>query len=338
MLEGAFEGEKSIERVMRNRRRVIGTILSALRVTAWPGFGRLLQAILSRPIRFGCPFQSSSGALSAHLPSMFVVAFAASVRLVKCRTAASLCFMRHVEPNRGTQMSDRFQRFISSAALALLLAVTGSDLARAAPDPLPANSSAYKGYAQLTARWLEWIIAIPVSSTPLIDDTGANAAVGQSGKVWFLAGTYFSGTATRNVTVPVGTALFFPIVNYFWLNTPEYGDPAWSPSQETFVRGLLASNVDTAYGLLLEIDGQAVPDVDKLRVSGAVGQCTVPPSKNDNIFGIDLLPGLHECVGDGYWALLPPLSAGHHTIRFTGGLSSAGFSLDVTYNVTVVPR
>jgi len=235
-------------------------------------------------------------------------------------------------------MNNRFLRSISSAAFALLLAVTGSGLARAAPEQLPAHSSAYSGYAQLTARWLEWIIAIPAASSPLIDDTGANAAVGQSGKVWFLAGTIFTGAATRSVTVPAGTALFFPIVNYFWLNTPEYGDPAWSPSHEASVRSLLASHVATAHSLLLEIDGRAVQDVDKLRVSGAVGQCTVPPSKDDNIFGIDLQPGLHECVADGYWALLPPLSVGHHTIRFTGGLSSAGFSLDVTYNITVTPR
>lgn len=235
-------------------------------------------------------------------------------------------------------MSNRFLRLVSSAALALWLAFTGSSLSQAAPNQIPAHSSAYGGYAQLTARWLEWIIAIPVASSPLIDDTGANAAVGQSGRVWFLAGTIFSGTATRNITVPAGTALFFPIVNFFWLNTPEYGDPAWSPSHEIAVRSLLASHVDTAQGLLLEIDGQAVPNVDKLRVSGAVGQCTAPTSAADNIFGIDLLPGLHECVADGYWALLPPLSVGHHTIRFAGGLTSAGFALDVTYHVTVTPR
>jgi len=231
-------------------------------------------------------------------------------------------------------MSTRYFRLTLSAALALLLVVMSS-LARAAPDPLPVDSNTYgKGYAELTADWLEWLVAIPAASNPLLDSTGANAAVGQSGKVWFLVGT-LGGPATRTVTVPAGTALFFPIVNYFWVNTPEFGDPPWSPAQEASVRSFLAANVDTAYGLILEIDGRTVADLSTLRVSGAVGKCTAP---DDNIFGVPFAPGPHECVADGYWALLPPLSAGNHTIRFAGAVSAIGFSLDVTYYITVTGR
>ena len=137
------------------------------------------------------------------------------------------------------------------------------------------------------------------------------------------------------MTVPAGTPLFFPVVNYFWVNTPEYGDPPWSPAQEASVRSFLATNVDTRFDLSLEIDGRAVPNIDALRVSGAVGDCTLP---DDNIFGIPFSPGPHECVADGYWALLPPLSAGSHTIHFAGGLAAVAFSLDVTYRITVRGR
>jgi len=217
---------------------------------------------------------------------------------------------------------------------ALLFAVTTS-LAQAAPNPLPSNSNAYgKGYADLSANWLEWVLAIPAGSNPLLDPDGAFAAVGQSGQVWFLVGTV-GGPATRTVTVPAGTALFFPIVNYFWLNAPEYSDAPWSPDQERDVRNFLAASIDTTYGLILEIDGRAVPNVDGLRLSGSVGECTLP---NDNIFGIPFDPVPHECVADGYWVLLPPLSVGNHTIHFTGGIASAGFSLDVTYQITVRGR
>jgi hypothetical protein len=215
----------------------------------------------------------------------------------------------------------------------LLAAIT--IFAQAAPNTLPSNSNAYgKGYAELTADWLEWLLAIPTASNPLLDPDGAFAAVGQSGKVWFLAGTA-GGSATRTITVPAGTAVFFPIVNYFWVNTPEYGDPPWSPAQEANARSFLASNVDTAYGLILEIDGQSVPNVDRLRVAGAVGECTLP---DDNIFGVPFEPVPHKCVADGYWALLPPLSAGDHTIHFAGGMASVDFSLDVTYHITVRGR
>lgn len=231
-------------------------------------------------------------------------------------------------------MNSRVMRVISSGVLALLLAVA-SGLVHAGAQPLPPNANAYgKGYAGLAADWLEWVLAIPAPINPIFDPDGTDAAVGQSGKLWFLAGTT-GGPATRSVTVPTGTALFFPIVNFFWVNTPEFGDPPWSDAQEALVREFLASVVDSAEGLVLEIDGQSYPYVERLRISGAVGLCTLP---DDNIFGLDFAPGPHECLADGYWALLPPLSAGMHTIRFAGAMPAASFSLDVTYQVNVAPR
>jgi hypothetical protein len=71
-----------------------------------------------------------------------------------------------------------------------------------------------------------------------------------------------------------------------------------------------------------------------LGVRAQVHKCVLPA---DNIFGPTVNPGPHECVADGYWALLPPLSAGSHTIRFAGAINSVGFSLQVTYYITVSP-
>jgi hypothetical protein len=238
-------------------------------------------------------------------------------------------------------MTKRWLDLILSGPLASLLATTTS-FAEAAPNTLPPESNAYgKGYAQLAAEWLEWLLAIPAASSPLLDPDGAFAAVGQSGKVWFLAGTV-GGPATRSVTVPTGTALFFPIVNFFWLNTPEYGDPPWSPDQAKHVKDdILTPVVDAAHGLILEIDGRTVQNVDSLRVYSELGECTVP---DDNIFGAPFDPVPHACVADGYLALLPPLSAGNHTIHFAGGIAAVPpyqpvpFSLDVTYHITVRGR
>ena len=242
-------------------------------------------------------------------------------------------FKRREGWQRGRLMRNKYSRFVLSGAFALLLSMM-TFLAEASPKPLPSNSNAYgDGYGELTADWLEWILAIPLPNNPLFDQDGGDAAIGQFGKVWFLAGTT-GGAATRTVTVPVGTALFFPIVNFFWVNTPEFGDPAWSPEHEASVRELLAATVDTAQNLILEIDGRTVANLDSLRVSGAVGACTLP---DDSILGVPLDPVPHECVADGYWALLPPLSVGNHTIHFAGGFAS-GFSLDVTYEITVSPR
>jgi hypothetical protein len=202
-----------------------------------------------------------------------------------------------------------------------------------AVEPIPVTQKAYgKTYAQFAAGWLEWALAIPVSTNPILDNDGSYGAIGQSGKVWYLAGNS-GGTTTRSLTVPSGTALFFPLVNYFWVNTPETGDPAWSPAWEASVRQSLAARIDGAHSLSLEVDGVPSATVQSLRVASRVGTCVLP---TENIVSPDVNPGPHECVGDGYWALLEPLQVGQHTIRFTG--STDGFSLDVTYNVTVKQR
>jgi hypothetical protein len=233
-------------------------------------------------------------------------------------------------------MSSQYSRKVASGFITLLLGIVAG--AAQAAGPLPPHSHAFgTSYAELGAAWLEWALAAPSSTNPILDMDGSYAAMGQSGKVWFLAGTT-GGNATRSVTVPRGTALFFPIINSFWVNTPELGDPAWSPEQEAFARSILAMDMDTAQDLVLVIDGKSYPVTPEYRVPSTVGNCVLPADNLFVYFGFAVLPGPHECVADGYWALLPPLSVGKHTIRFAGGLASSGFELDVTFNVTVTPR
>jgi hypothetical protein len=145
-------------------------------------------------------------------------------------------------------MSIKYSRTVVTAIFTLLLALT-TQLVEAASKPpiLPPTANAYgKSYAEWAAAWVQWGLPIPASSNPILDTTGALSAYGQSGKVWFLAGNTTGGLTNRTVTVPVGTPLFFPIVNNFWVNTPEYGDAQWSPAQEAYARGVIAGIVDTA--------------------------------------------------------------------------------------------
>jgi hypothetical protein len=51
----------------------------------------------------------------------------------------------------------------------------------------------------------------PLPRIPSSRRRGEQCAGGQSGKVWYLAGTVGSGSVTRTCTVPTGRALFFPI-------------------------------------------------------------------------------------------------------------------------------
>ncbi len=70
-------------------------------------------------------------------------------------------------------MNRKITNLVSSGLLALaLVAVDG--LALAGPKPLPPQSNAFgKGYAQLAADWLEWTVAIPADTNPILDEDGA---------------------------------------------------------------------------------------------------------------------------------------------------------------------
>jgi hypothetical protein len=217
--------------------------------------------------------------------------------------------------------------------VALLLALTPA-ISQADGGVRPPNANQYgKGYDGLAGQWLTWVMSIPWSTNPIADSDGSYAAIGQSSPVWFLAGTQ-GDVVERSLTIPAGNAQFFPIVNFFWVNTPELGDNPWSAEQEALARSVLAYFVDTAQNLVLEVDGQAVPNLSELRALSTVEMCMLPA---DNLFGASAGP--HECVGDGCWALLPPLSVGEHTVHFEGEFGAVpGFLLDVTYHVTVAPR
>ena len=57
-------------------------------------------------------------------------------------------------------------------------------------------------------------MSIPKDINPALDETGRFSTQFQNDEnVWFLAGT-FGGTVTRNLVVPYGKAILFPIINY----------------------------------------------------------------------------------------------------------------------------
>ena len=84
-----------------------------------------------------------------------------------------------------------------------------------------------------------------------------------------------------------------------------------------------------------EVDGVPVNDLASYRVVSPQFSFTAPTPW---IFGDT--GGAGRAVGDGYYIMVAPLSAGQHTIHFSGTFdfgSGGSFSLDMTYNITVQP-
>jgi hypothetical protein len=197
-------------------------------------------------------------------------------------------------------------------------------------------------YADLTATWWQWIYAQPAAdagatnTNPNLDSTGAYAAAGQAGgigpgnKFFFLAGT-FGGDAERNVTVPAHKDLFFPVVNTEYDNAVDpvthFGVP--------YLRGLAKANVDAATIHVATVDGNPI---EVFRTKSPAFSYTLPAQGNIyayfGLVGPQFEGTVKPVCSDGWWAYVPALSAGAHTIHFHGETSN-GFELDVVDHLTV---
>ena len=242
------------------------------------------------------------------------------------------------------------------AGLGLLLLLAAGALPAAAagnPNPgvLPPHANAYgHSYGEWSALWWRWVTGIPWDQNPVVDTTGEFAATGQSGPVWFLAGT-FGGSANRTAVVPAGKGLFFPIINEVWITTC-VGEPRTIDG----IRPFVAPSIDAVESVSVEIDGVALRGLERHRAEsplfcapldifgitspadlegscpdGVAADCMDLPIPAEH-FGPD--HGFGPAMSDGYWVMLAPLAAGDHMIHFTATRGGEPVQ-DVTYHLTV---
>jgi hypothetical protein len=191
---------------------------------------------------------------------------------------------------------------------------------------------------ELSAKWRQWVLSIPVSENPLLDETGEKCHVGQQGPEWFLVGNFAGGQTTRTCTVPEGKVLFFPLINSLYIDTPNVcGQGPSIPVEE--LRATIASHIDGATELSVEVDGKPIADLR--RVQSKVFTVTLP---EENVFDEQCAEwggvpaGVYSpAVDDGYYVRLSPLAVGDHTLRIRSKNPSMNFTLDVTYKLTVAP-
>jgi hypothetical protein len=232
-------------------------------------------------------------------------------------------------------------RYLAVAVCVGLMVAAMIPVAQADDDArwqvIPRDANTYgNSSGEWSARWWQWALSIPAATNPVLDETGANCAEGQSGPVWFLASA-FGGifTAERICMVPPGKALFFPI------NQATFGAAVGDcePTKPgvlcniTVLRAAAAASMDPVT-LEASIDGVPVRHLRDYRVQSPVFSVTLPEG---NV--VDVPSGTYApMVSDGYWLMLAPLSAGTHTIHFKSSITSgpfAGNKTEITYHLTV---
>ena len=221
------------------------------------------------------------------------------------------------------------------------------------PDAAPAGGDAqiYAPHSTVrgltlgewAAEWTKWALSAPASANPITDTTGQFANANQPKGVFLLAGT-FGGAApvTRNVTVPTGTPLFFPVLNDFWVNVDvavpgvyPVPDPPFA-GNEAAIRADFKLHTDAYTNMVTTVDGVAVDDLaSHVELSPPGGIAIDFPQ--DNVLGVP-----PEILGlaatGGVYLMVGPLAPGAHEIHFAGTDPLFGTSLDVTYDLTVVPK
>jgi hypothetical protein len=194
----------------------------------------------------------------------------------------------------------------------------------------PPNSSPFgMSYADWGARWHTWVYAIPSDINPVTDTTGKYCMQNQHSPVWFLAGTA-GGAVERTCMVPRGMALFFPMIS----NECSYAEyPSLKDAAQLRNCAISANNIQH---LEFSVDGINIPDAQKYRATTSLFNFTF---SDKNIAGV--AAGHTQGVADGFFGFISPLSAGNHTIHFSGSsvdvtsTAVSPYAVDTTYHVIV---
>lgn len=267
-------------------------------------------------------------------------------------------------------------RLKKSCAIVLGLAVsTAAGIGQAGPGQSPqsknspfissqshsTNAKVYgKTYGEWAAEWWKWALSFPADTNPILDDTGEFCDLGQSGPVWFLAGTFGATGVERDCAIPPGKAIFYPLINVTWVDAP--GDEETPPDAEIYsdddVRFIVSSFTGAG-----NLGCQLTSTLDTLETQfgevpapvTALGRPIVRAQSpkfstflpEGNVFGLD--PGVNErLIAEGYWVMLPPLMPGEHVLNMHGAqceivdengeqLIEKTFETEVTYYLNVGP-
>ncbi|MDG0834195.1 hypothetical protein [Roseateles saccharophilus] len=205
-------------------------------------------------------------------------------------------------------------RYALPLAASLLLAAAQPASAQTAPLIGPAKPIAGASQEEWSKRWWRWALSFDDDDSPVTDPDGSQCASGQSGPVWFLAGTYGTARTIRSCHVPAGKTLFFPLVNTLTVEPDDADEPCASLKQRA------ARATPAPQALVLELNGRRFNGLQAHRQ--ATRRCFHVVEDDDTL-----------AAGNGFYVALGPLKRGRYTLNFGGILPEQ--SQAVTYTLDV---
>lgn len=174
-----------------------------------------------------------------------------------------------------------------------------------------------KTIGEWSAEWWKWVRSIPKNENPLLASGDLDCSAGQSGPVFFLAGTTGDSEVTRTCTSPIpkGKSLFFSPLNAMY-----YNDPADLPqfANVSEKQNALDGFISGACNLKITVDGKNI-----LFSAVAIDRTQSPifPIKigDEDVFGGSAGAIDNQTLSDGFWVMLR-LPKGSHTLHVQGAV------------------
>jgi hypothetical protein len=268
------------------------------------------------------------------------------------------------------------RRVLIAAFLGAAMAMVMTTLpvgAKDNPKVMPPQAHPFGAtYGEWDARWWQWFFQTPMSTNPEFSPPGTPSApapvqcsAGQSGKVWFIGGTFLPTSTTQGVvradvyrtcSIPSGTFIFLPVLNNEYDNL---GCPNTSFSADELTAAVnIGINGIVSNSMSATIDGFPVSGLtdshSAFRAPSAFFSYTLPADNIGPLFGCTFpqgtTPPAPGAIADGVYLMLKPLRPGAHAIHFGGELNvptnptppapsaPIDFIQNINYTITVPSR
>ncbi|MCB0189664.1 MAG: hypothetical protein R2867_10335 [Caldilineaceae bacterium] len=169
--------------------------------------------------------------------------------------------------------------------------------------------------ATWSAAWWQW--AESLNSAPILAEGDVDCTLGQSGDLWFLAGTTGDRPTIRTCTLPAGKILMVPLHTVAWGNE----------GTENLTVAEKRATLDGVYSA-------TEPGLFNSKICVLESTVNGQAMSNARLFSPPFLhKGDPEGVADGFWFAFS-LSPGTHVVRFRGTLCD--FATDTPINDVLV--
>jgi hypothetical protein len=198
-----------------------------------------------------------------------------------------------------------------------------------------ADSEPYgKTYGNWTVYWWRWVLSIPKSNNPVLDERGEHHNLAQKDdNVLFLAGKLADenrNVPNRTCTLSSKKSILFPVINCECnlLERPELRTPS-----DIIER--VKKDEDTIVKKECFVDGKTIP-AQRVRSDPTIFELNMV---KDNLFDNEKegrrVYGSTIASADGYWVFLKPLAVGKHIISFKGSCEYGRLNSGAFYELEV---